>query len=233
MSIISDVPQALPVLSRGKHRNPRKGACFMEFAGFLAGERWSDHPDCTHPLLAGLARCVNDFTSDEGRPLLAPMIPCVIGLTSSDPRVDVRIALVCARTALPVVSAERQRVMAVAVLSCERVLARLDGRAAGPLEETSRRALEMAPHAVEWARRLSDDIRDGSPAAFRRHAAPRIVACAAQGVAEACINDPDGALRDLLVDVIDECRSMVRPEAPPSYADGRAWGDACRVSAVR
>ena len=33
----------------GRHRNPRKGACFMEMASFLAGERWSDHPQCTHP----------------------------------------------------------------------------------------------------------------------------------------------------------------------------------------
>jgi len=28
----------------------------MEFASYLAGERWSDHPACTHPLLAVLAR---------------------------------------------------------------------------------------------------------------------------------------------------------------------------------
>ena len=46
------LPDLLPVLSRGKHRNPRKGACFMELASYLAGERWSDHPACTHPLLA-------------------------------------------------------------------------------------------------------------------------------------------------------------------------------------
>lgn len=229
MSTFSDVPQILPVLSRGKHRNPRKGACFMELAGFLAGERWSDHPDCTHQLLAGLARCVNDFTSDEGRPLLAPTIPSVIGLTSSDPRVDARIALVCARTALPVVSAERQRVMAVAVLSCERVLARLDGRSDGSIEERSRRALETAPHAVEWAKRLSRDIRDGSPSGFRRHAAPRIVACAAQGIAEACITDPDGALRDLLDEVIGECRSMIGSTLSPKV-DDTAWDDACRVT---
>jgi hypothetical protein len=53
-------PDLLPVLSRGKHRNPRRGACFMELASFLAGERWSDHPSCTHPLLAEVARNVND-----------------------------------------------------------------------------------------------------------------------------------------------------------------------------
>ena len=47
-------PALLPVLSRGKHRNPQKGACFIEFASLLAGERWSDHPACTHTLLAEL-----------------------------------------------------------------------------------------------------------------------------------------------------------------------------------
>ena len=56
-----DLPDMLPVLSRGKHRNPRKGACFMELASYLAGERWSDHPACTHPLLAAIARLVNEF----------------------------------------------------------------------------------------------------------------------------------------------------------------------------
>src|SRR2546430_6952780 len=90
------VPEIVPLLSRGKHRNPRKGACFMELASVLAGERWSDHPACTHPLLAALARHVNDYTSDAGRRRLAELIPSVIGLTSDDPRVDARIALRCA-----------------------------------------------------------------------------------------------------------------------------------------
>jgi hypothetical protein len=37
-------PDLFPILSPGKHRNPRSGACFMELASLLAGERWSDHP---------------------------------------------------------------------------------------------------------------------------------------------------------------------------------------------
>ncbi len=45
----TDFPQSLPVLSRGKHRGPRRGACFMEFAAFLVGERWSDHPSARTP----------------------------------------------------------------------------------------------------------------------------------------------------------------------------------------
>ena len=48
-------PDGMPQLSRGKHRSPKTGACFMEFASFLAGEPWSDSPQCTDPMLAHLA----------------------------------------------------------------------------------------------------------------------------------------------------------------------------------
>ena len=113
----------------------------MELASLLAGERWSDHPACTHPLLAALARHVNDHTSDAGRQRLAELIPSVIGLTGADLHIDARIALESATMALPVVEANRQRVLAVSVLTCDRILAELDGRAPGALQERSRRAL--------------------------------------------------------------------------------------------
>ena len=83
-------PELIPMLSRGKHRGPRTGACFMELASYLAGERWSDRPACTHPLLAAVARDVNDYTSDTGRAQLAGLIPSVIGLTSEDLHIDAR-----------------------------------------------------------------------------------------------------------------------------------------------
>jgi hypothetical protein len=134
------LPVLLPTLSRGKHRSPRRGACFMEFASLLAGERWSDHPACTHPLLAAVARHVNDCTSDAGRARLAELIPTVIGLTGEDLHIDARIALGSARLALPVAAAERQGILAVGVLSCERVLADLDGRPVDVLEEPNRDA---------------------------------------------------------------------------------------------
>ena len=81
-------PTLVPMLTRGKHRSPRKGACFMEFASYLAGESWSDHPRCTHPLLAAVARLVNDNTSDDGRQRLTGLIPSVIGLTERRPPVE-------------------------------------------------------------------------------------------------------------------------------------------------
>ena len=77
------LPDVVPVLSSGKHRNPRKGACFMEMASYLAGERWSDHPACTHPLLASLARLVNDSLPDQDRPRIVGLIPDVVGITGT------------------------------------------------------------------------------------------------------------------------------------------------------
>jgi hypothetical protein len=200
-------PVLLPILSRGKHRSPRKGACFMEFASLLAGERWSDHPACTHPPVAAVARHVNDFTSDAGRARLAELIPSVIGLTVEGLHIDARIALGSARLALPVVAAERQRVLAVAVLSCERVLAELDGRSVGALEGQSRSALAQVPHAARWADQFicAAPMMAFSAKRFRQQAAPTIVRNAAQGIAQACVPDPDGMLRDLLVQAIDAC----------------------------
>jgi hypothetical protein len=201
-------PELLPILSRGKHRNPRRGACFMELASMLAGERWSDHPACTHPLLAAVARHVNDYTSDAARPRLAGLIPSVIGLTGDDLRIDARIALRSATMALPVVAAWRQRVMAVSVLACERVLAELDGRPVGSLQRQSRQALAQVPHAAAWASRFTSGV-ETSAKGFRRQAAPVIVHDAVEGIAQACIPDPDGMLHDLLVRAIAECAACV------------------------
>jgi hypothetical protein len=216
-------PALLPLLSRGKHRSPRKGACFMELASVLAGERWSDHPACTHPLLAALARHVNDHTSDAGRPRLAVLIPSVIGLTGDDPRIDARIALRAATTALPVAAADRQRVIAVGVLACERVLAELDGRPVGDLQEASRSALARAPHAWAWADRFA--ARGGGPSTrrFHRQAAPTIVRSAVEGIAEACVPDPDAMLRDLLVQATAECASLTgrAPHRAPAPSPAR------------
>jgi hypothetical protein len=224
-------PELLPVLSRGKHRSPRTGACFMEFASLLAGERWSDHPVCTHPLLGAVARHVNDFTSDAGRPRLASLIPSVIGLIGDDPHIDARIALRCATIALPVAPADRQRVMAVSVLACERVLNDLDGRPPGTLEERSREALSRAPQAARWADRFSDGIRV-SAKHFRKRAAPSVVRDAVEGIAQGCVPDPDGMLYELLVEAIDECRAWAQPDPTGDTAfDAERWEKACRLTA--
>ncbi len=209
-------PGGLPVLSRGKHRSHRSGACFMEMAAFLAGERWSDHPRCTHPLLAGLARLVNDHTSDANRSGLAELIPSVIGLTSDDVRVDARLAVRCATVALPIVSAERQNALAVGILTADRMLAELDGRPVQILEERSRWALDQAPLSARWAARYVGTRRI-STKAFRQRSAPNTVRCAVEGIAEACVPNSDELLRELLVGAIRDCESVGRhpTDQPP------------------
>ncbi|CAN5212814.1 hypothetical protein BH24ACT12_BH24ACT12_26930 [soil metagenome] len=223
-------PILLPLLSRGRHRNARKGACFMEMASYLAGERWSDHPRCTHPLLAQVARAVNDHTSDAQRSALAPLIPSVIGVTGDDVRLDVNIVRRCAQAALPVVSAERQNIMAVSLLSAEAVLNRVAGNPPGQLSDPSRWALEQAPLAAQRARRLVDEV-GVSVRGFRRHAARYGVQIAVRGIAEACVPDPDRRLRDLLAAVIEDCT----PEAAARRADvdERSWIEACRLTGAR
>jgi len=204
---------AVPVLSRGKHRNPRKGACFMEFASYLAGEPWSDHPACTHPLLAGVARDVNDCTTDAGRTKLAPLIPSVIGLTPHDPHVVPRVTARCIQHALPIVSQERQYILAVALLVGEKHLAELDGRPLTDLEPASREALEAVPAATKWARSFTARTHRGTPD-FAKRTAPRAVSCAVEGISQACVPDPDDRLFNLLTAAIEECKAWMPKPTP-------------------
>ncbi len=180
----------------------------MELASYLAGERWSDHPACTHPLLAALARLVNDNTGDGQRARLVGLVPSIIGLAGDDLRIDARIALRCATTALPVAAAERQLALAVSVLAAEEMLARLDGRPSGRLSEPSRSAMEQVPLAAAQARKFSRAARI-TEKGFRRYAAPNAVQLAVVGIVQACVPDPDALLRDLLAGAIADCAALI------------------------
>lgn len=203
----------MPVLSKGRHRNPRKGACFMELASYLAGERWSDHPACTHPLLAALARLVNDNTGDAERGRLARLVPSIIGLTSDDLRIDATIALRCATTALPVAAADRQLALAVSILAAEEMLARLEGRAAGSLSAMSAAAMEQVPLAAAQARKFSRAARI-TDKGFRRYAAPNAVQLSVIGIVQACITDNEEVLHSLLAAAITDVSTLLEPTTP-------------------
>ena len=189
----------------------------MEFASYLAGERWSDHPSCTHPLLAHLARLINDYTSDAERSRLIELVPSVVGLTSDDVRVSLRIALRAASAALPVVAEDRQRSMALTVLAINRLLAEVDGRAPDHLEESSAQVLARAPLAAEWARQHLPTM-PVSLRSFRKRGARAAVLYAVDGIAKSCADDPDALLRDLLAAAIDDCAAQVRPAVPGRLA---------------
>jgi hypothetical protein len=73
-------PDFLPVLSRGRHRTPVRGACFLEYTALLAGEAFSDAPACVDAELATVLRHANDVLSDADRPRLVPLLGRAIGL---------------------------------------------------------------------------------------------------------------------------------------------------------
>ncbi len=232
------VPDGIPVLSAGRHRRPRKGACFMEFASYLAGERWSDHPSCTHPLLAGLARTVNDLIDDAHRSELVPLIPDVVGVTGDDLAIDVTIAARAAVAALPVVSMEYQRALAVGLVTTDRIATTLDHPSIPALRADIARVLVRVPEAASWAGHFTEGTSVVEARIFRKLSAPRIVAYAGRGIALAVIMDPDDRLVALLRQCIADTRMLTGHATPDaaghpagsSYDTGSA---AARKSTVR
>ncbi|WP_110180569.1 hypothetical protein [Nocardioides solisilvae] len=210
----SQVPDSFPVLSRGRHRTPRSGACFMEMASYLAGERWSDHPQCTDPLLAELARLVNDNTSDADRSDLVVLVPSVVGLRGSGLRTEVEIAAAVAAYALPRSPRSAQRALAAGLLSVQRVLDDLGDPAPG--RGTTRAdveaVLERFPGEAAWARRFSAG-RPVSGKAFHRRVAPTVVRAAVRGI-RAAHPDSDPRLRGLLEAGIAAARRTQPVETP-------------------
>lgn len=198
----STLPDGIPVLSRGRHRTPRRGACFMEFASLLAGERWSDHPSCTHPLLGELARQVNDHVSDAGRQQLTPLVSSVVGRRGDDRTWLTLSVAVVASTILDLPEAT-QRVQAAGLVRAEQLCA--DG---GPDLASTRRqaqsALEKVPGAVAWVGRLPVADRIDAKT-FATRCAPTIVRCTVEGVVASCSPDRDTRLRELLEVGIAAC----------------------------
>ena len=79
------VPDALPLLSWGKHPNPSRGACFMEFTSLLAGGPFTDDPGYVDGELAAVLRRANDTLTDTDRPVLVPLLGRAIGLAVEPP----------------------------------------------------------------------------------------------------------------------------------------------------
>lgn len=217
----SSIPDGIPVLSRGRHRTPRRGACFMELASVLAGERWSDHPSCTHPLLGYLARLVNDHTSDDGRQQLARLIPSVVGRRGND-RTWLTIAVAVAAQNILDAPEGTQRALAAGLLQAERMCAD-----AGPDLAAARRealvALEMVPGAVAWLDRLGMRSRIDAKT-FAKRCAPTMVRCAVDGVVSSASPDIDRRLCALLEAAIAACPAQDAENAAPSprtFALGR------------
>ena len=210
------IPDLVPTLSAGHHRSARKGACFMEFASYLAGERWSDHPSCTDPTLGTLARAVNDTVHDSRRGELVTDIPRVIGLHGDELRLGLVVALRAAVMALPVASMERQRALAVAIIATTDALAEL-GINRPRAQAEAERVLNDVPDAASWARAHLADWR-ARPGDLARHGCGAIVRTAALGIAQACMADPDTLLVAMLRAAIDDAELFLGRTAHGSDA---------------
>jgi hypothetical protein len=92
-------------LSRGSHHGPHDGACVMELASMLAGERFTDRPATACPVIAEVLRAYNDAVDDERRQQLLPYAAAVVG-TRATAEIERRRAQRCVVWALEV-GAER------------------------------------------------------------------------------------------------------------------------------
>ena len=70
-------------IHKGCHEpgDPSKGdpACLLELVSWVAGEPWSDHPECVSPILGAFGRQLNDRLPDTKRQQLRPLIPRLVG----------------------------------------------------------------------------------------------------------------------------------------------------------
>ena len=170
------MPDGLPRLTAGAHLVPEDGACLMEYASVLAGEPFSDHPRCTDPLLATLARLVNDATTDAGRHRLAPLAPALAAAlpgTAVGAASLVHAVLESARD-----RGTRSRALDRQLRAARRRLRRVTGT--GVVGRVSR-----------WLE-----------PAHRRGPAPRRLAVAVAALGPARDADRDGLLRGLLTDAL-------------------------------
>jgi len=198
----STLPDGLPILTRGRHRSPRRGACFMEIASLLAGERWSDHPSCTHPLLGRLARQVNDHTTDAGRRALVMLIPSVVG-RRGDETTWLRVSVAVAANTILDVPEGTQRVLAAGLVRAEQLCADAGPDLADERRE-ARSALEQVPQAVAWTEKLGMDNRITAKT-YASRCAPTMVRCAVDGIAATGRPDGDQRLREVLEVGIAAC----------------------------
>jgi hypothetical protein len=66
-------------IGRGHHESPTSGACVIELASMLAGERFSDHPRSVCPAIAGFMRTYNDLLPEGEQDELYAYAALVVG----------------------------------------------------------------------------------------------------------------------------------------------------------
>jgi hypothetical protein len=82
-------------LKSGGH-SPDSTFCVMEAVAFVAGESWSDHPECVCPVIGAFMRSWNDALPNDAERdrLLKPLIPKL--LNTRNPALEERRSLMAA-----------------------------------------------------------------------------------------------------------------------------------------
>lgn len=78
------------VLDKGAHSSPDAGMCVLEAVAFIAGEPFSDHPQCASPIIGAFLRSWNDSLPDDDRQQLKQYIPRLVGTRSTAEVEDAR-----------------------------------------------------------------------------------------------------------------------------------------------
>lgn len=191
-------------LSAGSHLSAEEGMCLMEAVSAAARLTWSDGPACTHPLLAHLARVVNDASSDTGRQqlraLVADLVSAAPGNDTHAAQTSARVAVACTEVALE--------------LRASLLLIHLHRVAVAQLARESGDATAGRGRFVRTRRRM-----------FARGPGSRAIEMSAS----ACLHRPtaerDAALRELLragIAVIDRSSSSARVGADDQFPRPRA-----------
>lgn len=139
-------------LKAGSHE-PNGEACIMEVAAFVAGEPWSDHPECVCPVLGAFLRTWGDALPDDDRDrLLRPLIPQLLNTKGSAP-LESRRSLIAADWLI--------RTHTPAWLRLAGLTARADALAALP-EITDMAQFPALRGPIEAARRDTSAARDAA-----------------------------------------------------------------------
>jgi hypothetical protein len=140
-------------IGRGAHSSPEQGACVMELASMLAGERFSDRPLSVCPVIAGFLRAYNDALDNKRRQDLLPVAAAVVGTaTPDDDVVAARVHLIAEWTRTLRVVRPRRR--------------SLFGRRPVRVDESYGR--EIGNRAVRAVRRIDDVVHASALALIER-----------------------------------------------------------------
>jgi hypothetical protein len=196
----------------------------MEIAAKLAGEPWTDHPECVHPTLGAVARGVYDQTSEPGRAALLPLAPSLVGTACTGLELSARLVATCVSAALssPLperIAADRSHRLQTAQRTAFYLMSRAGRRAGQDREPGSDAEQEPRPITRLWLH-LLDPVGLTEPV-YRRLVSPEVVAEAVVATARASGDAADQRLSQLLRWCIDLTRRGAEDQGRDEHGTDR------------